>query len=179
MSLGELARTTYRINSLAMQFLIVFQLLLLLTVANGTPVIAKKLLGDRFSYPLDCGVNFIDGRPLLGSSKTVRGIGLSIAVTALLASLIGLDLRIGAMVGMTAMIGDLFSSFLKRRMKLPASSKALGLDQVPESLFPLLACRNAFSLTAIEIAATVALFFVGELLLSRILYRLGIRDHPY
>src|SRR5262249_24399228 len=50
------------------------------------------------------------------------------------------------------MAGDLFSSFLKRRIGLGPSSKATGLDQVPESLFLLLACQPVLSLTAIDIA---------------------------
>jgi CDP-2,3-bis-(O-geranylgeranyl)-sn-glycerol synthase len=77
------------------------------------------------------------------------------------------------------MAGDLLSSFMKRRLGLPPSSKAVGLDQVPESLFPLLACRQAFSLTLLDITAGTALFVVGELLLSPVLFRLRIRDRPY
>jgi CDP-2,3-bis-(O-geranylgeranyl)-sn-glycerol synthase len=77
------------------------------------------------------------------------------------------------------MAGDLFSSFLKRRMNLPVGSRAIGLDQLPESLFPLLACRSALPLTALDIVAAVVIFFVGELLLSRLLYHLHLRDHPY
>jgi len=34
-------------------------------------------------------------------------------------------------------------------------------------------------LTAEEIALTVAIFFVGEVVISRALYRLRIRDRPY
>lgn len=77
------------------------------------------------------------------------------------------------------MSGDLFSSFLKRRMKLPISSRAIGLDQVPESLFPLLACRRALSLTALDTIIAVVVFFIGETLISRILYKFRLRDRPY
>ena len=78
-----------------------------------------------------------------------------------------------------AMAGDLLSSFLKRRINLPAGGKATGLDQVPESLFPLLACRSALRLTVLDIIAGVAIFFVGELLLSRLFYHFHLRDRPY
>jgi hypothetical protein len=162
-----------------MQLLLVLQVLVLLALANGTPVIAKDILGDRFAIPIDGGANFVDGRRVFGSSKTIRGILLSILVTSALAPVVGLDWKIGAQVASVAMAGDLFSSFLKRRMKLPAGSKATGLDQVPESLFPLLACRSALPLTALDIVAGVAIFFVGELLLSRLLYHLHLRDRPY
>ncbi len=162
-----------------MEILVVLQLLMLLAVANGTPVIAKRLLGRRFAAPLDGGLSFFDGRPLFGASKTLRGIAVSIPATALAAPLFGLDMQIGAIIGASSMAGDLLSSFLKRRLNLAPSQQALGLDQVPESLFPLLACRAALSLSALDIAAGVVLFFVGELLLSRLLYRLHIRDRPY
>lgn len=162
-----------------MQPLVDLQLLVLLAVANGTPVFAKKLLGDRFAWALDGGARFVDGQPLFGRSKTIRGIVLAVLVTAAVAPLIGLDGSIGLEVGALAMAGDLFSSFLKRRLRLAPSSMALGLDQVPESLFPLLACRAALSLSAADIVVCVAVFFLGELAISRLLYRLGIRDRPY
>ena len=155
------------------------QLLFMLMLANGTPVIAKKLLGSRFSYPLDGGIAFFDGRPLLGSSKTIRGIVLAVLATAAGASLVGLDWTIGVLVGATSMAGDLCSSFLKRRMNMAPHSMALGLDQIPESLFPLLACQSLLGLTALDIAAGVAAFFIGELLLSRLLFWLHVRDRPY
>jgi CDP-2,3-bis-(O-geranylgeranyl)-sn-glycerol synthase len=159
--------------------LVLTQLLILLTLANGTPVVAKKILGARFAWPLDGDIKFVDGRPLLGASKTLRGIVLSLLFTTGVAMLVGLEAKVGAMVSLAAMAGDLLSSFVKRRLDLPSSSRATGLDQIPESLFPLLACREALSLSAADIVAGVAVFFVGELLLSRVLFRLRLRDQPY
>jgi CDP-2,3-bis-(O-geranylgeranyl)-sn-glycerol synthase len=77
------------------------------------------------------------------------------------------------------MAGDLFSSFVKRRLNLAPSARASGLDQVPESLFPLLACRNALALSVPDIAVGVAIFFAGEVVLSLLLYKAHIRDRPY
>ena len=54
------------------------QLLVLLAIANSAPIAGKRLLGSRFSTPLDCGMMFFDGRPLFGPSKTVRGILLAV-----------------------------------------------------------------------------------------------------
>lgn len=162
-----------------MQPLLILQVLILLTLANGTPVITKGILGDRFSSSIDGGVKFVDRQPLFGSSKTIRGILFSILVTSVCAPMVGQSWKIGAHVAGVAMAGDLFSSFLKRRMNLPSGGRATGLDQVPESLFPLLVCRSALQLTALDIAVTVAIFFVGELVLSRVLYHFRLRDHPY
>jgi CDP-2,3-bis-(O-geranylgeranyl)-sn-glycerol synthase len=162
-----------------MQPLADLQLLVLLSLANGTPVIAKKILGDRLAWPLDCGVRFVDGRPLLGASKTWRGIVLAVLASGAGAALIGPGWRIGLVVGGLAMAGDLLSSFVKRRLSLKPSSQAIGLDQVPEALLPLVACSGRLALSALDIAAIVAVFFVGEIVASRLLYRLHIRDEPY
>src|SRR5271165_1927441 len=120
-----------------MQLWVITRLLFLMILANGTPVVAKKILGDRFSRPLDNGARCSDGEPLFGASKTIRGILLSVLLTMVSAYFVGLGFKIGALVGSAAMAGDLFSSFLKRRLRLTASSRAIGLDQVPEFLFPL------------------------------------------
>jgi len=162
-----------------MRLLHILPLLVLLTLANGTPIVAKKIFGPRFARPLDAGFIFFDGRPLFGPSKTIRGIVASTLVTTASGPLIGLDLTIGAIVASASMAGDLFSSFVKRRLNLPSSSQALGLDQVPESLFPMLACRDALSLTIADIALVVGIFFIGELIISRLLYRVHLRDEPY
>ena len=162
-----------------MRYLSILQLLFLLALANGSPVIAKRILNNHCSWPLDGNVKFFDGRPVFGASKTIRGILVSIAITSAAAPLIGLPLKIGLLVAIMAMAGDLLSSFVKRRLGLQSSSRAIGLDQLPEFLLPLLACRLPLSLTALDIIAGTAIFFVGEVALSRALFKLHIRDQPY
>src|SRR5258705_1374788 len=162
-----------------MQLLHILQLLVLMTLANGTPIVAKKVFGQRFSFPLDAGTIFFDGRSLFGPSKTIRGILISVLIKTASAPLIGLDLTIGAIVAGAAMAGDLFSSFVKRRLNSPPSSQALGLDQVAESLFPMLACPDALSLTIPDIALCVRVLFICALILSRFLFRAHLRDEPY
>ena len=104
---------------------------------------------------------------------------LAVLVTTASAPLIGLGWKIGLLVGSFAMAGDLFSSFCKRRLGLPSSSRASGLDQIPESLLPLLACRDLLALTAADIAVCVVMFVIGEVVLSRLLYAVRLRDRPY
>ena len=164
---------------MSVRLLTIVQLALLLAVANGSPVIVARMLGQRFAWRVDAGVDFRDGRPLLGKSKTLRGVLVSVLSSALAAPLLGLDWQIGIAIGSAAMAGDLFSSFVKRRLNLAPSSRATGLDQIPESLFPLLACRTALSLSALDIAIGVAIFFAGEIVLSLLLYKIHIRDRPY
>ncbi len=155
------------------------KLLLLVLVANGAPVIATRLLGTCGAAPVDRSVRFVDGRPLFGPSKTLRGIIASIIATCLVAVLLGLSLGVGALIGVAAMAGDLFSSFIKRRVGIESSGMALGLDQIPESLFPLLAVRAAFDLQWLQIIGLTIAFMIAELLLSRALFALHIRQRPY
>lgn len=152
--------------------------LLLLGIANGTPVFATKLLKDRLNVPLDGGLRFMDGRPLFGASKTARGFVLAVVCTTLAAPPLGLDWMVAAQLAALSMLGDLMSSFVKRRLGRPLHSAAFGLDQIPESLLPLLLLHQTLGLTAADITAIVVLFVVLELVLSRLLYALNIRDRP-
>ena len=154
-------------------------LLFLLVLANGTPLMAQKLLGRRYSYPVDGDRQFVDGRPVFGPAKTLRGVTCAILVTTAGAPVIGLGWKIGLLVGSLAMFGDLVSSFIKRRLGRSSSSPIVGVDQIPESLFPLLACIHPLSLTVADVMVGVAVFFVGELALSRLLYAFDLRDRPY
>ena len=158
---------------------LLLQLLILLVVANGTAVIAKKLLGDAFARPLDGGALFVDAQPIFGPSKTIRGIVVSVLATSICAALIGLGWEVGTLIATFAMAGDLFSSFVKRRLHMASSSMAIGLDHIPESLFPLLASRLLLPLSIFDIVAGVTIFVVGGLALSPILFRLNLRDEPH
>jgi CDP-2,3-bis-(O-geranylgeranyl)-sn-glycerol synthase len=162
-----------------MQPVLLFQLLLLVVVANAIPVLAKKLFGPAMAWPLDGGLTLSDERPLLGMSKTVRGVVLSVVLTPLVAIVSGLSWQVGLVVALAAMAGDLLSSFVKRRMGRPPSSQAIGLDQIPESLLPLLAARWFVPITVVEAFVGTALFVIGSLLASRILFKLNLRDRPY
>ncbi len=162
-----------------MHVVLLLQLLVLLVVANGAAVAAKKLLGTTFARPLDGGALFVDGRPLLGPAKTIRGLLASLVATSICAALMGLGWEIGALIAGFAMAGDLFSSFVKRRLHLPSSSMAIGLDHIPESLFPLLAARWLLPLSMVDVVAGVTIFVVGGLVLSPILFRLNLRDEPH
>jgi CDP-2,3-bis-(O-geranylgeranyl)-sn-glycerol synthase len=163
----------------SLQFVPLLQGLALAAVANGTPIFAKRWLGERWAWPLDGGLHLWDWQPLFGRSKTIRGLVLAVTTTALASVVMGLGPSTGAMAGVAAMAGDLMSSFTKRRLRLKPSSMAPGLDQVPEVLLPLLAVAGRLGLTSMDIAVGVAAFWLGEIVISRILFALKIRDRPY
>ena len=155
------------------------QALLLLFVANGAPIIARQLLAGRYAAPIDAGKQFVDGQPLFGCSKSWRGVVAALLLTPLVALLLGLPLIVAVQFAAYAMLGDLISSFIKRRCRIKPSGRAMGLDQIPESLLPLLLLQSQLGLVWPDIIALVILFVVLGLLFSRLLYRWHIRKRPY
>jgi CDP-diglyceride synthetase len=143
--------------------LAILRSLILISAANGVPVLFARLLGTRFARPIDGGIVWRDGHRLLGRSKTSRGLAAAVVLAACAAVLISLPWQAGALAGVSAMAGDCFSSFVKRRFGLEPSSMTLGLDQVPESLFPAVACSAYLPLRPIDIAAIVKMFSIGGL----------------
>lgn len=156
----------------------VLQALLLVMVANGAPILATWLTPGWWGWPLDGGRRWRDGRPLLGPSKTWRGLFAALLAGSAFAVLMGYPWYVGLSAGAGAMAGDLLSSFLKRRRGTPSSGAAPGLDQMPEALLGALALVPWLPLSALEILLVVVLFFFLEIPLSMLLYRLGVRRRP-
>jgi CDP-2,3-bis-(O-geranylgeranyl)-sn-glycerol synthase len=154
-------------------------LLLLIILANGAPVILRALLKDKLDTPLDFGRKLPDNRPVFGRSKTWRGAVGAIILTSVGAVALGYGISTGAQVAIYALIGDLLSSFSKRRLGLAPSSMAPLLDQIPESLLPAIMMMDSFELDVQSVILLVCLFIVLELLLSYVLFKLGIRKRPY
>lgn len=155
------------------------QLLTLLLTANGAPILARLVLGPTGGCPLDAGLLAWDKRPLLGPGKTVRGLVAAVVATAVVAVLFSIPMQLGVLIGAFAMVGDALSSFIKRRLGIPPSGRAPGLDQVPESLLPLFAVAEPLGLSTTDIILIICLFILVEIVLSRLLYRLKVRKRPY
>lgn len=153
--------------------------LILIVTANAAPIVIRSLLGERLRRPIDGGAVLSDGQPVFGGSKTIAGLIASIFVTAVVSLLIGLSLRLGLLIAVLAMTGDLCASFVKRRFRLSPSSRAAGLDQIPEALFPSIGAAWYLDLSKWDILLIVVLFTVLEVVLSPILFKLKIRNRPY
>ena len=151
------------------------RLLVLLGVANVAPLLARRLFGARWQAPLDGGMRFVDGRPLLGPSKTLRGLVAAVILSALCAPVVGIPMELGALIGALAMAGDALSSFVKRRLGIAPSAEAIGLDQLPESLLPLLAVQGALSLTPMQVAGVTAVFVAFGIPLARVVRRIRLQ----
>lgn len=155
------------------------ELLLLLITANGAPILLNKALGTRLDRPLDGGLILGDGRRFLGSSDTIRGLAGAVLSAAAVAALLGHGARTGAAIGFFSMVGDAFSSFVKRRLGLQPGDKATGLDQIPESLLPLLVVAGRYGLGWWDVALLVSAFSLFSMAASRLLFGLHLRSRPH
>lgn len=159
--------------------LMMLKLLLLLMVANGAPILAQRILKHRWNTPVDGGRLWRDGHRVLGSSKTWRGLTTGLVSCAIVAGLLGYSVLFGVLFGTLSLLGDLASSFTKRRLGLAASARASGLDQIPEALLPMIVAAIWLDFGARVVLLVTALFTAANILLSPQLYRWGIRRKPH
>jgi CDP-2,3-bis-(O-geranylgeranyl)-sn-glycerol synthase len=143
--------------------------LLLLVATNSAPVLVSWIAGTRGSWPLDFGVSLPDGRRILGSHKTWRGVAAAVLVAGCLARPLGLPFGFGAAFGAAAMLGDAVSSFIKRRIDCKPGAWIPGLDQLPEAALPLLLGYSFLDLNAMSFLGTMLVFSALDLLASRVL----------
>ncbi len=155
------------------------EILALLVAANGAPVLAAYFLGSAASRPVDGGRRLADGRPLLGDSKTWRGLFAALCASSVLSLLLGYGLQFGLIFGALVMAGDLASSLIKRRCGLVSSDPSRGLDQLPESLLPSLYATFHLEVAWWWSLVWAAAFMLVEILVSLPLFLLHIRKRPY
>ncbi|MHA1115737.1 MAG: CDP-archaeol synthase, partial [Candidatus Heimdallarchaeaceae archaeon] len=106
-------------------------------------------------YPVDFYKNFIDGKRILGNHKTIRGLLAGILfgfVTSIvvwytvgdlfqqLYGSMGLKypIWIGLVMGWGCNFGDMFGSFIKRRLNIASGGKFPVFDQTGYMIFGLL-----------------------------------------
>ncbi len=98
-------------------------------IANAMPV----LFGGGQS--LDLGKDFLDGERVFGVNKTLKGFlsgmifGFTISILMELILMKGLIL-LGILASFGSLVGDLFGSFVKRRLKIPPGSPLPVIDQL-------------------------------------------------
>jgi CDP-2,3-bis-(O-geranylgeranyl)-sn-glycerol synthase len=140
--------------------------LLLLVLVNGTPIVARWALGARLDFPVDRGLRLADGRRLLGPDKTWRGLASGVLAAALVAPVLGWAPGIAALFAAASLLGDLATSFLKRRLGIAPGRSVAVLDQGLESALPLLLLGDALALQWVDALGVVAVFTLLDLALS-------------
>ena len=115
----------------------------------------------------------------MGNSNTWRGVVSGALACALFALMTGLGFVFGFLFGLLGLAGDMLSSFIKRRLGLASSARALGLDQIPEALLPMLLAMWWLPVSLWVVLLVVVLFTLSNIYGSPLLYRLGIRRQPH
>jgi CDP-2,3-bis-(O-geranylgeranyl)-sn-glycerol synthase len=141
-------------------------------IANATPVV----LGG--GTPLDGGRSWIDGEPLFGDHKTVRGTVSGLAVGILIGVLQLEPLR-GALLSVGTISGDLFVSFIKRRLKLKSGAMFPVADQMGFIVFAVALVSLVEPLTWERVAAILVATLPIHFLTNVIAWLLGLKNDPW
>lgn len=149
---------------------------------NLLPPLASMALNDRWQQPLDGGRRLPDGQFLFGSHKTVRGVVAALLGGTLAFPLLGVAWQVAAMASLLAILGDLISSCIKRRFRLPSGTALFGLDQCFEALLPALYLGSHLAIP-VWLRLTVGLTFIplahaGALFWKELLFKPDMHDYP-
>ena len=144
-------------------------------VANSTPVV----LGG--GAPIDRGREFVDGRRILGSNKTVKGFayGLLFGSVAALAEAIlfrnYLLVLAGILASLGALLGDLFGAFLKRRLDILPGHPLPVVDQLDFILGALVLTSPLLNVTMGAVLILVIATVPIHLLSNAVAYMLRLK----
>ncbi len=131
------------------------------------------------AVPLDGGVVLADGRPCSANRRPIRGVLLAISrpqsSPRCSARLEGWGCWRGRRDGGRSLI-ELHQAAARtcRRAARPSAS-----IRSPNRVLATARLPAALAADRLDIVVTVVLFFVGEIVLSRLLFRLRLRDRPY
>jgi CDP-2,3-bis-(O-geranylgeranyl)-sn-glycerol synthase len=149
--------------------------------ANATPVIAGGGL------PIDLGKKFVDGRPIFGKNKTIRGFlvgliagtGVGLSESAVLS--LSYPLTFGLWLSLGALFGDLAGAFLKRRLGISPGNLLPVIDQVDFIVGALVFSFLLFpSWLSLELALTVLVITPPiHFLTNFAAYKLGLKSNPW
>ena len=148
--------------------------------ANAIPVITG---GGR---PIDFGKKFLDGKPIFGKNKTVRGFffGLTVGtVVGFVESAFFLESPVlfGFLLSLGALFGDLTGAFIKRRIGLAPGDLLPVIDQIDFILGAIL-FSLPFSLQILYPELVIAVLIVTpplHLLTNFAAYKLGFKSNPW
>ena len=140
--------------------------------ANASPVV----LGG--GEPLDGGRKWLDGKPFLGSHKTVKGTVLGVVVGAAVGLLQGNPVG-GALQSIGAISGDIVASFFKRRWNLSPGESMPLVDQLDFIIFAVALSypvqRTPLASILIILVITVPLHY----LVNYVAWLLKLKKHPW
>jgi len=154
--------------------------------SNGAPVLLSRFVRNR--HPIDFGARFLDGRRVLGDSKSIEGFIFGVAIGTITGLLQGIvtgspryDAWRGFLLGLGAMVGDCVGSFVKRRLGIESGKPAPLLDQLTFLLFALAFSYFGGTMTISlgQVLFLVILTPVLHFATNAIAYKLGLKQVPW
>ena len=148
-------------------------------VANSTPVV----LGG--GAPIDRGREFVDGRRLLGTNKTVKGFAYGLlfgSVAALAEALLFRNYLLvlaGILASLGALLGDLFGAFLKRRLDILPGHPLPVVDQLDFILGALVLTSPLLNVTTGAVLILVIANVPIHLLSNAVAYMLRLKKRRW
>lgn len=146
------------------------------------PPLLSVMMGSKWNLPVDLDYPFIDGKPILGKHKTIRGVVGSIIGSATVAPAFGWSIFEGFILALAGVIGDLLTSFIKRRLNKPSGTIIPLLDQIPEGLLPLLLLKQWNQITLFLLVVILVIFslgaYLGSIFYKQILLVKPINTYP-
>jgi len=147
--------------------------------ANAIPVIAGG------GYPIDFGKNFLDGRPIFGKNKTLRGFFtgffIGTAVGFIESILFDYSPYFGLILALGALFGDLTGAFIKRRLGIAPGDLLPVIDQT-DFIIGAILFAFLFSLQTLTLELVLAVLIITppiHLLTNFSAYKLGLKNNPW
>lgn len=141
-------------------------------IANATPVV----LGG--GMPLDGGRRWFDGEPIFGDHKTVRGAASGF-VAGILIGILQLEPLRGALLSVGTITGDLFVSFLKRRLRLKPGAMFPVADQMGFIVFAVALASFMEPPFWDRVAAILVVTLPIHFLTNVVAWFLGLKSKPW
>jgi len=133
----------------------------------------------RGKKQIDLGKTFIDGKPILGSSKTFRGFFLGMTTGTLIGILIGIPPLTSFLTSLGALLGDLTGAFVKRRLSLKPGDPAPVLDQFDFMIGATFLSQSWIHIDPRSIIIVMAITPLIHLISNSIAFLFGIKKVPW
>lgn len=157
-------RLNFRAAADRPMILLYAKILILLWSINFAPPLLAHFLDTRWDRPFDRNRLFRDGRPLFGPHKTDRGLIGALLMGTGIGLLLGFPWWVGLGCAVLSMVGDLSTSFIKRRVGLTSGTVTPGIDQLLEGLLPFAVLVRYEPLGTAEVVTLLTVFAFGAYL---------------
>jgi CDP-2,3-bis-(O-geranylgeranyl)-sn-glycerol synthase len=147
--------------------------------ANAVPVIVGG------GPPLDLGKKFLDGKPIFGKNKTLRGffvglaVGVAVGLIEIESGLFDYPPLFSVLSPLGALMGDLAGAFLKRRLGIAPGGLLPIVDQID---FVVGAILFSLPLTMMYWELAIAVITITppvHLLTNFLAYKLKLKNNPW